>query len=181
MQVESTPLPGVRLIRPAIHRDGRGYLQETWQQPRYAAAGIDAPFVQTNHAHSARHVLRGLHAQAHSPQGKLVYALRGTIWDVVADPRPDSASYGRWFGVELNDVEHTQLYVPPGYLHGFIVLSETADVLYQCTATYLADAQRGVRWDDDELAIDWPLNGAQPLLSAQDAALGGLADYNRAT
>lgn len=174
MNVVPTSIPDVLVIEPVARSDQRGFFLETWHASRYAQLGIGGPFVQDNHSRSIRETLRGLHYQIEQPQGKLVQAVTGTVFDVAVDLRRDSASFRRWVGVELSDLNHRQLWVPPGFAHGFYVLSEQADLVYKCTDFYAAEHERTVRWDDPELAIDWPLIGtAPPLLSLKDAA--GLA------
>ena len=175
MTVHETSLPGVRVVEPRVFGDARGFFLERYHAARYAEAGIDADFVQDNHSRSRRGTLRGLHFQRRHPQGKLVEAARGRIWDVVVDLRPGSPTFGRWEGVELSDETHRQLWVPPGFAHGFCVLSDEADVLYKCTGVYRPDDEGGVRWDDPGLGIDWPLDDA-PLLSDKDRALPTLAE-----
>lgn len=168
MKAIETSLPGVLIVEPAVHRDARGFFLETWHQDKYAAAGIHGPFVQDNHSHSVRHTLRGLHAQVRRPQGKLVRAVQGAMFDVAVDIRPASPSFGRWFGVELSGENLRQLYIPPGFAHGFCVLSDEVDVEYKCTDVYDPGGEITVRWDDPEIGIAWPV--AQPLLSPRDAA-----------
>lgn len=169
MQVHATSLPGVLLIEPRVFEDSRGYLYENFQAERYREAGVPGPFVQDNHSRSARGVLRGLHFQRKRPQGKLICVSHGGIFDVAVDVRPNSETFGRWFGVELSAASPRQLYVPAGFAHGFCVLSDSADVIYKCTEYYDPADEGGVLWNDPELAIDWPIKA--PLLSAKDAQL----------
>jgi dTDP-4-dehydrorhamnose 3,5-epimerase len=171
--VATTDVAGVLVIEPVVHRDARGFFLETWHAERYAAAGIDAGFVQDNHSRSARGTLRGLHYQVEQLQGKLVRTVAGEVYDVAVDLRRGSPTFGRWTGVTLSDRDHRQLWIPPGCAHGFYVTSESADVVYKCTAPYAPEHERVIRWDDPELAIAWPLAGGAPLLSPRDAA--GLA------
>ena len=171
MNVISTKLPGVLILEPTIHGDARGFFQETWRADSYAALGIP-PFVQDNHSRSTRGVLRGLHAQRQRPQGKLVRVARGAVFDVAVDINPASPTFGQHVGVELSDENHRQFYVPPGYAHGFCVLSDTADFLYRCTDYYQPGDEIGVVWNDADLAIAWPV--ATPSLSAKDLALPSL-------
>lgn len=176
MNVMETALPGVLLIEPRVFRDARGRFFEGYQQQRYAACAIPAAgddFVQDNSSRSHKGVLRGLHFQRRQPQGKLFSVSSGTVFDVVADVRPDSPYFGVWLGVTLSDQNHHQLWVPPGYAHGYCVVSEVADVHYKCTALYAPEDEGGVIWNDPDLAIRWPL--AQPLLSDRDLALPTLA------
>ncbi|HEX7236585.1 MAG TPA: dTDP-4-dehydrorhamnose 3,5-epimerase [Gammaproteobacteria bacterium] len=174
MKITQTELPGVVIIEPKVFGDERGFFLETFQAERYAAlAGISLKFVQDNHSRSRRGVLRGLHAQKQQPQGKLVRAARGEIFDVAADIDPRSPTFGRWVGVTLSDTNHRQLWIPPGYAHGFVVLSEIADFEYKCTDYYHPQSETGVIWNDRDLAIDWPI--AEPTLSEKDKRLPTLA------
>jgi len=173
VKVETTGLPGVLVIEPAVHRDHRGFFVETWRAERYAEAGLPRSFVQDNHSRSARGTLRGLHYQVEDAQGKLVRCATGEIFDVAVDLRQGSPTYGRWAGVTMSDRDHRQLWIPPGCAHGFYVLSETADVVYKCTTYYTPAHERVIRWDDPDLAIAWPLEGRAPVVSPRDA--GGLA------
>lgn len=177
MKVIETPLPGVLVIEPAVFGDARGFFLESWNAKRFAeATGVDLPFVQDNHSRSARHVLRGIHYQLVKPQGKLVRVVSGEVFDVVVDLRRGSATFGRWFGCRLDAVAHRQLWVPPGFGHGFAVLSETADFLYKTTDYWHPEHERSLLWNDPAVGIDWPLGGAQPTLAAKDAAAPRLAD-----
>jgi len=174
MKVTETALAGVRIIEPRVFGDARGFFLETFQAERYRQeAGIELPFVQDNHSRSRRGVLRGLHSQSTNPQGKLVRVARGEVFDVAVDIDPASDTFGRWVGVTLSDSNHLQLWIPPGYAHGFLVLSETADFEYKCTDYYNVNAETGVLWNDPELGIDWPIK--DPQLSRKDEALPSLA------
>ena len=176
MKAEETALPGVLILHPDIYRDDRGFFLERYHRRRYGTLpGLDVDFVQDNHSHSKRGVLRGLHLQKEHPQGKLVSVLAGCVWDVAADVDPQSPSFRRWVGVELSAANHKQLYIPPGYAHGFCVLSEEADLIYKCTDFYRPDDEWGLIWNDPQLAIDWPLR--TPILSPRDAANPSLQDY----
>jgi len=166
MKVLQTALPGVLIIEPTVFGDTRGFFLESFQQQRYAEAGIDLPFVQDNHSRSRRGVLRGLHFQKTRPQGKLVSVTRGAVYDVAVDIDPASPTCGRFVGVELNDENHRQLWVPPGYAHGFCVLSEVVDFTYKCTDYYDPSDEGGLAWNDPEVAIPWPIEN--PQLSAKD-------------
>ena len=179
MDVTQTSLPGVVIITPRVFSDERGFFEESWHRDRYADAGLPTHFVQANHSRSKRNVLRGLHSQIKHPQGKLVSAITGAIWDVAVNVDPDSSHFKKWVGVELSDSNHQQLYIPPGYLHGFIVLSESADVLYKCTDLYAPGDELGVAWDDQELGIDWPLQqlDGKPVLSDADQNNPSLKSY----
>lgn len=174
MNVQTTPLKGLLLITPRVFGDARGFFLETFQAQRYAEAGIHDPFVQDNHSRSAHGVLRGLHYQISRPQGKLVMVTKGAVYDVAVDIRRGSPTFGHWFGSELNDVNHHQLYVPPGFAHGFCVLSEQADFVYKCTEYYAPDLERSILWNDPDIAINWPLE--TPSLSARDAQAPRLKD-----
>ncbi len=167
MKVTELELPGLLLIEPKRFGDERGWFSETWQGPRYREAGIEEVFVQDNLARSAKGVLRGLHAQYPHPQGKLVQVLEGNVFDVAVDLRRGSPTFGRWYGVELTGERPMQFYVPPGFGHGYCVLSDTALFGYKCTDLYHPEAEVGVRWDDPAIGIEWPLDG-EPLLSDKD-------------
>ena len=166
MNVIETALPGVLIIEPKAFGDHRGFFLETFQVERYREAGINLPFVQDNHSRSQRGVLRGLHFQRTRPQGKLVSVSRGAVYDVAVDIDPASATYGQFVGVELNDDNHRQMWVPPGYAHGFCVLSEVADFQYKCTDFYFPADEGGLLWNDPDVAIPWPID--EPQLSAKD-------------
>lgn len=168
MRVLQTRLPGVVIIEPQVYRDERGFFLETWHARRYVEAGIDASFVQDNHSRSVKDTLRGLHFQRTRPQGKLVRAIEGEIFDVAADVNPDSPHYGEWVGVSLSANDFRQIYVPPGYAHGFCVISEAAQVEYKCTDLYDPADEGGVMWNDPVLAIAWPTSA--PVLSRRDQA-----------
>jgi dTDP-4-dehydrorhamnose 3,5-epimerase len=167
MQVRETAIPGVLIVEPRVLRDARGFFVETYHADRYAAAGIADAFVQDNHSRSQRGTLRGLHWQWRRPQGKLVRAVEGEIFDVAVDLRPESPTFGRWVGVTLSADDFRQLYVPPGLAHGFYVTSANAQVEYKCTDVYDPEGEQGMRWDDPDLAIAWPLS-KPPILSARD-------------
>lgn len=177
MKLQETALPGVLLLEPAVFEDERGYFLETFNAERFAehsAAGLPPELRQTNHSRSRRGVVRGMHFQRRRPQGKLISVARGRIFDVVADVRVGSPTFGRWTAVTLDADDPRQLWIPPGFAHGFCALSEVADVTYACTDVYVPDDDRGVRWDDPALAIEWPER--EPLVSPRDAGLPLLAD-----
>jgi dTDP-4-dehydrorhamnose 3,5-epimerase len=175
VKVTTTDLPGVLIIEPNVFGDERGFFVETFQSERYReVAGIALPFVQDNHSRSKRGVLRGLHRQTRHVQGKLVRAARGEIFDVAADIDPKSATFGRWVGVTLSDTNHRQLWIPPGYAHGFVVVSEIADFEYKCTDYYDPESEAGVIWNDPDLDIAWPIE--TPTLSEKDKRLPKLAE-----
>ena len=176
MDITRTALPGVLLITPRVFGDERGFFLESWNAKAFAEAGLDLKFVQDNHSRSARGVLRGLHYQRARPQGKLVRVTQGAVFDVAVDLRRGSPNFGRWVGFELSDANKAMLWVPPGFGHGFLTLTETADFQYKCTEFYDAADDRGVRWNDPAIGIDWPETGTAPQLSAKDAAAPLLAD-----
>ncbi|MFN3716965.1 MAG: dTDP-4-dehydrorhamnose 3,5-epimerase [Thiobacillus sp.] len=175
MDIIETSLPGVLLIEPKVLGDARGFFLESWNRRTFAERGLDVDFVQDNHSRSSRGVLRGLHYQLNEPQGRLVRVTSGAVFDVAVDVRRASPRFGRWAGVELTADNHRMLWIPPGFAHGFLVLSDTADFLYKTTACYAPQWDRGVRWDDPEIAIEWPLE-APPTLSDKDSALPLLKD-----
>lgn len=166
-------LPEVILVEPDVLKDDRGYFLETYHPEKIAKGGITATFVQDNQSFSIKNTLRGLHAQLRRPQGKLVRAVLGEIFDVAVDIRPGSPTFGKWDGAVLSGENFLQLYIPPGFAHGFSVLSATAHVLYKCTDLYVRDDEIGIVWNDPEIGIDWRVT--DPLLSARDAALPRLA------
>ena len=168
--VNSTPtlLKEVLIIEPRVFTDNRGFFKETYHQKKYQEAGIHHTFVQDNQSHSMKGVLRGLHYQLKHPQAKLIHVLGGAIFDAVADIRQGSPTFGKSIGIHLSAQNHRQLYIPEGFAHGFCVLSEQADIEYKCSDFYFPDDEYGLRWDDPELNINWPLQN--PLLSAKDAA-----------
>ena len=170
MEFVPTRLPEVILIKPRVFGDARGFFFETWHQQKFAAAGIDLRFVQDNHSHSTRHTLRGLHFQIQQPQGKLVRVSRGEVFDVAVDMRRSSPRFGHWVGVTLSDSNHHMLWVPPGFAHGYMALSEEIDFLYKCTDFYAPQFERAIRWNDPQLGVQWPLPaGVAPILSGKDA------------
>ena len=175
MNVINTDLPGVLIIEPKVFGDSRGYFLENYQKQRYAEAGIEYDFVQDNQSRSQRGVLRGLHFQVNKPQGKLVSVSRGEVYDVAVDIDPESDSFGVYVGVTLTEDNHRQLWVPPGYAHGFAVISETADFQYKCTNYYDPSDEAGIIWNDAQVTIDWPI--ANPVLSEKDSILPTLAEY----
>jgi dTDP-4-dehydrorhamnose 3,5-epimerase len=169
-----TDLPDVILVEPDVHRDQRGFFLETYHQRKYAEGGVAGPFVQDNHSRSVRGTLRGLHAQRQHPQGKLVRAVEGEMFDVAVDIRPASPTFGRWVGVRLSGENFRQLYIPPGFAHGFCVLSEIVHVEYKCTDFYRPEDEIGVAWDDPDIGIAWPIR--DPVISGKDRALPRLRD-----
>ena len=169
MKVTETKLPGVLIIEPKVFGDSRGFFKETFQSQRYREAGIEHEFVQDNHSRSQKGVLRGIHFQITKPQGKLVSCSQGAVFDVAVDVDPLSATFGQYVGIELTEDNHRQFWVPPGYAHGFCVLTDTADFQYKCTDYYDPSDEGGLIWNDPDVAIEWPIN--QPLLSEKDAKL----------
>ena len=170
MMTEATALPGVLIVCAPVHSDARGFFTEVFRSDRFGAIGLPTMFVQDNHSRSNRHVLRGLHFQLNEPQGKLVRPVHGTIFDVAVDVRRSSPTFGRWIGVTLEAGDGRQLWIPPGFAHGFFVTSDSADVSYKCTSVYHPESNRTIRWDDPELGIAWPLPpGITPVLSDPDA------------
>lgn len=176
MKITPTDLPGCLLVEPRVFEDERGYFYESFNADKFAAAGLPAAFVQGNVSSSGQGVLRGLHYQWPRPQGKLVTVLEGEVWDVAVDIRRGSAQFGRWTAVVLSAGNKRHFWIPEGFAHGFVVLSERALFTYCCTATYDAAADAAIRWDDPELAIDWPVSA--PALSAKDARAPFLADID---
>ncbi len=169
MKVTATSVADVLIIEPKVFGDERGFFFESFNQRAFnEATGTNFSFVQDNHSRSAKGVLRGLHYQVDQPQGKLVRVVRGSVFDVAVDIRPGSATFGKWFGLELNGIDHRQLWVPPGLAHGFFVLSDSADFLYKTTDYYAPTQERCIAWDDPTLAISWPLAGSTPALSSKD-------------
>ena len=166
MNIDKTNLEGVLVISSNVHSDERGFFKETYQKEIFKEAGVDYEFVQDNHSRSSKGVLRGLHFQRNNPQGKLVRCSYGTVFDVAVDINPDSKTYGQYFGVELSDSNHLQLWIPPGYAHGFCVVSEIADFHYKCTDFYNPNDEGGLLWKDPTVNIDWPINN--PILSERD-------------
>lgn len=167
MKVLPTALPGVLLIEPRVFRDPRGYFFEVWHQKKGIAQGLPENFIQDNESFSQKGTLRGLHAQLKKPQGKLVRVMSGAVLDVAVDIRRGSPAFGRWVAIELSAENFRQLYVPPGFAHGFVVLSETAQMAYKCTDFYDSADEFGVLWSDPALGIDWRISN--PVLSAKDA------------
>ncbi len=174
MNVRETPLEGVLLVEPKIWGDPRGYFVELWQADRYGSHGVPRQFLQDNISFSRKGVLRGLHFQNPSAQGKLVFPLEGEIFDVVVDVRKRSPTFRKWFGVKLSSETKQQIWVPEGFAHGFVVLSEKALVVYKCTDTYNAKTEWGVAWNDPELGIDWPVT--DPILSEKDRVYPKLSE-----
>jgi dTDP-4-dehydrorhamnose 3,5-epimerase len=172
-----TPIKDAMLIEPKVFGDARGFFLETWQVEKFAAAGIDASFVQDNHSRSTQWTLRGLHFQVKHTQGKLVRVTRGAVYDVIVDLRRSSPSFGHWWGVDLSEENHRMLWVPPGLAHGMLVTSPSADFLYKCTDLYSPAHERTLMWNDPKLGVQWPLPaGVAPKLSAKDEKGASLAE-----
>ncbi len=170
MNFIATDIPEVIIVEPDVYGDDRGFFLETWETEKFAAGGIDATFVQDNHSRSSHGILRGLHYQIKNAQGKLVRVLHGEVYDVAVDLRQSSPTFGKWVGVTLSDTNKKMLWVPPGFAHGFYVISQQADFLYKCSDSYTPDYERTIRWDDPQLAIAWPLvDNQQPRLATKDA------------
>jgi dTDP-4-dehydrorhamnose 3,5-epimerase len=180
MKVTRTEIPDVLVIEPKVFGDARGFFLESWNEKSFReSTGVQLPFLQDNHSRSAQGVLRGLHYQLQKPQGKLVRVVRGAVFDVAVDVRRSSPTFGKWVGTELSEENHRQFWVPPGFAHGFLVLSEWADFLYKTTEYYAPQHERCIAWNDPALGIQWPLASAglqEPLLSAKDKGGVVLAD-----
>ncbi|SOB81126.1 dTDP-4-dehydrorhamnose 3,5-epimerase [Sphingomonas guangdongensis] len=176
MNLVETALPGVLLLEPRVFGDYRGFFYESWNAQTFAEAGLDLTFVQDNHSKSAKGVLRGLHYQNPDPQGKLVRVVAGAVYDVAVDLRRSSHTFGQWVGYELSAANKRMLWVPPGFAHGFLSLTNGTEFLYKCTALYAPAHEQSLLWNDPAIGIEWPLDGAEPLLAAKDAAGHPLAD-----
>ena len=174
IKFKETPLSGVILVEPVVHGDERGFFFETYHAEKYKEGGIALPFVQDNHSRSSKNILRGLHYQINKPQGKLVYVATGEIFDVAVDIRVGSPTFMLWYGMILSSKNKKQIYIPPGFAHGFCVTSDTADVIYKCTELYSPEHDRSLAWNDPGINIDWPTN--DPSLSEKDAAAPRLKD-----
>jgi dTDP-4-dehydrorhamnose 3,5-epimerase len=176
MKVTPTSLPEVLLLQPRVHGDERGFFMESWNARTFReATGLDVDFVQDNHSRSARNVLRGIHYQVVRPQGKLIRVVSGSVFDVAVDLRRSSPRFGKWVGVELSAQNQRQMWIPPGFGHGFLVTSDAADFLYKTTEYWVGEFDRALRWNDPAIGIDWPLAGA-PLLAGRDAQAPLLAE-----
>ena len=176
MEFQKLSIPDVVLIKPQVFGDARGYFFESWEARKFAVAGLDMTFVQDNYSRSMEHTLRGLHYQIQNPQGKLVRVIAGEVFDVAVDMRKSSPSFGRAVTAILSADNKQQLWIPPGFAHGFYVLSESAEFFYKCTDFYAPEHERTLRWDDPALGIAWPMRGAAPLLSPKDQKGKPLAD-----
>lgn len=175
MEILTTPIKGLLVIQPRIFNDERGFFLESFRQDVAEQHGLQVNFVQSNTSRSTKGVLRGLHFQTRQPQGKLVRVTSGRVYDVAVDIRPDSPTYGQHFGIELNDKDHLQLWIPQGFAHGFCTLSDVADFHYQCTDYYDPNGEGGVLWNDPDIGINWPIDN--PILSAKDFMWPTLNDF----
>lgn len=176
MKIFPTGIPGPMVIEPRVFGDQRGFFMETWNADAFAKAGLNMAFVQDNHSRSQKGVLRGLHFQNPGPQGKLVRVIRGAVFDVAVDLRWSSPNFGRWVGVELSAQNQRMFWVPEGFAHGFLTLEDDTDFLYKCTAPYAPQSEHSLAWNDPAVAIEWPLDGIEPIVSPKDA--GGLSLAN---
>ena len=177
MEIQKTPIEGLKLLRPKIFRDGRGWFTESYNRDQFFAAGVADTFIQDNHSSSIRHTLRGLHFQSAPGQVKLVRCTKGEVWDVAVDVRGGSPTFGQHFGVRLNAEESWQFYIPVGFAHGFLVLSESAEIQYKCSNLYNAATETGIQWDDADLAVAWPLAGIAPIISERDKHNQSFREY----
>ena len=168
MKIIVSNIPDILVFEPTVYSDGRGYFMETWRQSVFDAQGIEAGFVQDNQSNSNRGTLRGLHYQLNRPQGKLARVVSGEVFDVAVDLRKSSAYFGRWLGILLSAENKKQLWIPPGFAHGFYVMSESAELLYKCTDYYDPEDDHSLLWNDETVGIDWPLLDSKPLLSDKD-------------
>jgi dTDP-4-dehydrorhamnose 3,5-epimerase len=167
MKITKTPLPGVLLLEPKLHGDSRGFFLETWREDALRELGINGRFVQDNHSRSTRGILRGLHYQLTQPQGKLVRVATCAVYDVVVDVRKGSPTFGQWYGNTLDEESMRMMYIPPGFAHGFVVLSDVADFIYKCTDYYHPESEQGILWNDPGIGIEWPISDVQ--LSEKDS------------
>lgn len=178
-KIEEAPIKGVYVIEPQVFGDSRGYFMETYNKKEFEAAGLTMEFVQDNQSKSKKGVLRGLHFQKLHPQGKLVRVVSGEVFDVAVDLRADSDTYGKWFGVTLSEENKKQFYIPEGFAHGFLVLSETAEFTYKCTELYHPEDEGGLLWDDPEIGVKWPMDNITEItLSDKDKKWKGLKESN---
>lgn len=179
MKVIETKLPGVVILQPRVFTDDRGWFMETFNQNVFRAAGLPESFAQDNHSSSTRGVVRGLHYQEPNPQGKLVRCTRGSVFDVAVDIRPDSPTFGQWFGTELSAANNHMLWIPEGFAHGFCATDNVCDLVYKCTVVWDAKGDRSLLWNDPEIGIQWPVAEADAILSPKDAAAPRLRDLPR--
>ncbi len=176
MNIIDTDIPGPKIIEPRVFGDARGFFMETWSEAAFREAGLDLNWVQDNHSHSQKGVLRGLHFQNPGAQGKLVRVARGAVFDVAVDLRKSSPHFGKWTGVELSADNRRMFWVPEGFAHGFLTLSDDTDFLYKCTAPYAPQSEHTLAWDDPAIGIEWPVKGLDPIISDKDAVGLALAD-----
>lgn len=179
METTKTPLDGLLILRPRVFKDDRGWFLESYNRETFLKAGISETFVQDNHSRSSRGALRGLHFQSFPGQAKLIRCTQGRIWDVAVDIRPSSPTFGSHFGLELSSEDCLQLFIPVGFAHGFLVLSDWAEVQYKCSNVYNAATESGIQWDDPDLAVAWPLEEAMPLISERDRRNPSFAEFCR--
>jgi dTDP-4-dehydrorhamnose 3,5-epimerase len=179
MEALKTPLDGLLILKPKVFRDDRGWFLESYNRATFVAAGIHETFAQDNHSSSVKGTLRGLHFQTHPGQAKLIRCTRGSVWDVAVDIRPSSPTFGRHFGAELDEATGHQIFIPVGFAHGFLVLSDQAEVQYKCSNVYNAATESGIQWDDPELAVAWPLDGQSPIISDRDRKNQSFADFKK--
>jgi dTDP-4-dehydrorhamnose 3,5-epimerase len=180
MKIVQTPLSGLIVFEPQRHGDSRGFFLETYRKDALEELGINEQFVQDNHSRSSQGILRGLHYQLAHPQGKLVRVARGAVFDVAVDVRYGSPTFGQWYGTILDDDTMRMMYVPPGFAHGFLVISDFADFIYKCTDYYHPQSEQGVLWDDPDIGVEWPIGGGDVLLSEKDKRNLALKDQPEA-
>lgn len=178
MKVVKTEIEGLLILEPRVFGDARGFFMETWNEAAFADAGLDLTFVQDNHSRSQKGVLRGLHFQNPGPQGKLVRVTNGAVFDVAVDLRKHSSTFGKWVGVELSAENKRMFWVPEGFAHGFLTLSDDTDFLYKCTSPYAPQSEHTLAWDDPAVGIDWPIDALDPIISDKDAKGLALADVS---
>jgi dTDP-4-dehydrorhamnose 3,5-epimerase len=179
MEVTKTPLDGLLVLRPRLFKDDRGWFLESYNRNAFQAAGISETFVQDNHSASVRDTLRGLHFQSHPGQAKLIRCTAGKIWDVAVDVRPSSPTFGGHFGMDLTPEDGRQMFIPVGFAHGFLVLSDLAEVQYKCSNVYNASTESGIQWDDPDLAVAWPLGSRKPVVSERDKKNQSFAEFRK--
>jgi len=179
MEATKTPLEGLCILHPRVFQDDRGWFLESYNRDAFLKAGIGESFIQDNHSRSSRGTLRGLHFQSRPGQAKLIRCTQGRIWDVAVDIRPGSETFGRHYGLDLSAGENLQFFIPVGFAHGFLVLSEWAEVQYKCSNLYNAATESGIQWDDPDLAVAWPLDGVAPLLSERDRRNPSFAEFRK--
>ncbi|MDQ3001960.1 MAG: dTDP-4-dehydrorhamnose 3,5-epimerase [Fibrobacterota bacterium] len=179
MEVTKTPLDGLLQLHPRIFKDDRGWFLESYNRNAFVAAGIHETFAQDNHSSSVKNTLRGLHFQTHPGQAKLIRCTLGKVWDVAVDIRPSSPTFGQFFGLEISQENGIQLFVPVGFAHGFLVLSDLAEVQYKCSNVYNASTESGIQWDDPDLAVAWPLGAEAPVVSERDKKNQSFTEFRK--